>query len=154
MKLALARALGSETRTCAPFLVFRISSDSEAGTEWRASAPTHRGSKWLKPAKNETPKNSWNWCITLMPATVWQILSKTLIPGNGNQCTFAKICLEKFVKLHQVRNLFLAGFSYLEPLCMRRPLRFRGRFSFQNQLLENSVWVYNSYYHIFIRHWL
>ena len=30
MKLALARALGSETHTCAPFLVFRISSDSEA----------------------------------------------------------------------------------------------------------------------------
>ena len=59
MKPALARALGSETRTCAPFLVFRISSDSEAGQSGA----------------------------------------------------------------HQ----------------RRRPLRFRGRFSFQNQLLENSV---------------
>ena len=34
--------------------------------------------------------------------------------GNGNQVNLLKICMEKFVKSHQV-NLFLAGFSYLEP---------------------------------------
>ena len=36
--------------------------------------------------------------------------------GNENQVNLLKICMEKFVKSHQV-NLFLAGFSYLEPQC-------------------------------------
>ena len=40
--------------------------------------------------------------------------------GNGNRYKFAKICIEKFVKLHQVENLFLAGFCYLEPQCDSR----------------------------------
>jgi len=39
-------------------------------------------------------------------------LSVKLIPGNGNKCKFAE---EKIVKSLQ---LFLADFSYLEPLCI------------------------------------
>ena len=35
---------------------------------------------------------------------------------------FTKTCLEKFVKSHHV-NLFLAGFSYLEPTCVLAPYR-------------------------------
>ena len=52
-----------------------------------------------------------------MPATISQILNKYEVPvmtRNGNQVNLLKICMEKFVKSHQV-NLFLAGFSYLEP---------------------------------------
>ena len=63
-----------------------------------------------------------------MPA---QILSMELIPGNGNRCKFAEICLEKkLVKSQQVNSYFVAGFSHLEQLCYARPPKrgcFRGR---------------------------
>ena len=36
--------------------------------------------------------------------------------GNGNNVNLLKTHLENLVKSQQV-NLFLAGFSYLEPLC-------------------------------------
>ena len=35
----------------------------------------------------------------------------------ANYSEFAKTCLENFVKSHEV-NLFLAGLSYMEPLCI------------------------------------
>ena len=40
------------------------------------------------------------------------------MPGNGKLCKFTDICMEKLVKSHQVNLfLFVADFSYLEPLC-------------------------------------
>ena len=37
--------------------------------------------------------------------------------GNGNYVSLPETSLEKFVKSHQM-NIFLAAFSYLEPLCV------------------------------------
>ena len=39
------------------------------------------------------------------------------VTRNGSLCQFAATCMEKLVK-SLVVNLFLAGFSLLEPLCV------------------------------------
>ena len=64
-------------------------------------------------------KNSWNWRIILVPATIWQVLNLTCTEWPETEAS--SICRnlhEKFVKsLHDV-NLFLEGFSHLKPTCI------------------------------------
>ena len=62
-------------------------------------------------------KNSWNWLIILMPATVWQILNIKCLQWPETEVVWIFwICLENVVKSHQM-NVFSAGFSHLEPVC-------------------------------------
>ena len=77
----------------------------------------HSWAKFQKPAKNEIFKNrEIDWLYLCL-----QRFNKFWIssPGNDRKRKLyesAETCKEKFVKSHQ-GNLFLVGFSHLEPLC-------------------------------------
>jgi hypothetical protein len=80
------------------------------------------GSNSIKPPKIGL-KNSWNWHITLMPATIWKTLKSEAHAkiGNGSY--------EKLVKSLWV-NLFSASLSQLEFAVRGRDDNFRRRTAF------------------------
>ena len=90
-------------------------------TDPAAAAPHRTVGLTGKNPPNIRVKNSWNWLIILMPATVWQILSMKWACNERKRklCESSETWLEKFVRSHQV-NLFSVGFSHLEPMCARR----------------------------------
>ena len=64
-------------------------------------------------------KNSWNWLVIVMLATVWQILNMNghAMSGIGNYMNLLTLAW-KISWNHKKVNLFSVGFSDLKPLCM------------------------------------
>ena len=88
------------------------------GQNGPAAARPTVGLKRKKPPKMRF-KNSWNWLVLLMLATVFTNIEyqvQRAMTGNGNQMNLQKLGWKIFVKSDQV-FLFLAGFNYLKPLC-------------------------------------
>ena len=60
-------------------------------------------------------KNSWNWVLIIVSATIWQVLNvKCIKTGNENNVNQLKIALKN--SWNQV-ILFLAYFTHLKPQC-------------------------------------
>ena len=62
-------------------------------------------------------KNPWYWLVIITPATVWQILNTEWTKWTETKLMW--ICWNLLGKIREItsgQNLFLAGFSHLEPL--------------------------------------
>jgi hypothetical protein len=68
-------------------------------------------------------KNSWNWQVILIPATVWQVLSIKLIPGNGNR---TETCWNLLGKTREIASTELILWGVIMNVLDRRASPIQG----------------------------
>ena len=81
-------------------------------------------------------KNSWNWHVILVPATVWQILN---VKRRQPETEVMWICRNFHGKTREIATselIFVADFSNLEPKCDPRPVPVNINYVLSTQVVQ------------------